>query len=524
MAIAKAAVEKFLTQPLIKLPEFKYGDPVTLARSIYDSTGLPFNPLKSQPRPYQVEGVAFALWLRRALLFYDMRLGKTAMSLYWAEHLRRAKLFRKKGLVIAHSPLGLQVWEREADIHSDLKISVVHLDVDDFVNALVGDSDLIVVPVSGLQELFSQWGVVSRGTKKGQRKLYPNMELVSSIAEEFDLCIIDEIHMYGDHTSLRFQIAAGLTMQCNFRLGLTGTPIGRNPYKLWAQTFLIDRGTTLGNNYYFFEQAFGMGKPNWFSKRMQYKFDDKKLPLLKAKMDTVAMAYQRSEVVDQTVWTSVVELRMHGDQREAYVGVVNRLIKLRGQEDSVEILATFHRLRQVASGYFPFKDKTGTDRIVNFRSSPKLEWLGELVESDPGVQVIIFHDYTYSGQMICDLLTKHKQKFAWLYGGVTNLTKANQIIKNFQSGKIQYLVANAAKGGMSLDLPMTDQIVYFESPVSPITRQQSQARPMARGDRPLIIDDLVCSQVERRILEFYQENKDLSTALHGVRVRRSLID
>lgn len=518
MVIARAAIDAFLDKPVMYLPAFKGADPQSLERSIYDSTGQWLFP-KTEQRDYQLEGVAFALWLRRALLFYDMRMGKTKMALDYAEHLRRSNLFRKKGLVIAHSPLGLQVWQREAEKHTDLKVSIVHLDADDFVAALDDDTDLIVLPVSGLQELFTTWGI---NDKTQKRKLYANHELVADFATEFDLCIIDEIHMHGDKNSLRFQIAAGLTEHCNFRLGLTGTPFGRDPFKLWAQAYLIDRGVTLGRSYYFFEQAFGIGRKNWFSKFMQYKFDRRKLPVLESKMSTVAMMYKRSEVAAQTVWQNQIELYMSGDQRDAYRDVVNKLVRLRGEEDAIEILSTFHRLRQVSSGYLPFTDQGGTQRVVHFKSNPKLEWLSELVELQPDVPIIIFHDYTHSGRMICDMLTKHKQRFGWLYGGVSTLAQANKIVADFQSGATPYLVANAAKGGMSIDLPQCDYLIYYEAPASVITRRQSEARPMARGTRPLLLDDLVASPVEARILDFYADNKSLTDALSGVRVRRSL--
>jgi SNF2 family DNA or RNA helicase len=100
---------------------------------------------------------------------------------------------------------------------------------------------------------------------------------------------------------------------------------------------------------------------------------------------------------------------------------------------------------------------------------------------------------------------------------VTDLAKANAIVKDFQDGKTQYLVANPRKGGMGIDLPQCDYMIFYESPVTPITRQQAEARPMSRGARPLFIDDLVISPVERRILEWIGEGKDLMKSLSSAR-------
>lgn len=504
-------IERFLAQPIPAMPDFKGADAGALFRSIYDSTGCFFQP-HTEPRHYQLEGIAFALYLREALLLYDMRMGKTMMALAWAEHLKAARLWRSgKGLIMAHSPIGLDVWLGEGLKHSGLKLRAVHTDPEDLLDALSDDTDLIVCPPSGLQEMFTTWGI----NRKGKRKLYPVMELLDEVASEISLAVFDEIHMYKDHLSLRFQMTAALTANCRFRLGLTGTPFGRDPMALWAQAFLVDRGNTLGHNYYFFEQAFGKPSKNWFSGRTEYKFEKRKLPMLEYKMSALSMSYRREEVADQTVWANSVNLRMYGDQLAAYNEAIDRVIKLDSGEH-VEILNSFHRLRQISSGYLPFSDDDDEKHIVHFKANPKMDWLADLVSRHPS-QVVIFHEYTHTGKLICEMLTKAKASFGWLYGGVTSHKQSNAIVRDFQSGKIQYLVANSVKGGMSIDLPQADLLVFYEINPSPIIYQQASARPMARGDRPLSIDHLLTSPVERRIMDFIREGKDIMGALSRLR-------
>jgi SNF2 family DNA or RNA helicase len=133
------------------------------------------------------------------------------------------------------------------------------------------------------------------------------------------------------------------------------------------------------------------------------------------------------------------------------------------------------------------------------------------------VQVILFHEFTMTGQMICDVLTKRKISHGWLYGGSKN---SSQIVRDFQDGKIQMLVSNSAKGGLSITLPQADYVLFVESPVDPKMRKQAENRPMARGDRTLMIDDLVASGVDRRIQQFLKEGKNLMAAL--ARERRNM--
>lgn len=513
MPVSKHAIERYLDKKPVPIPPFKGMATDRLLRSIYDSTGQ-FFETKTEILPHQLEGIAFALYQRRSMLFYEPRMRKTSIALNWAEHLKRARLWRNKGLVIAHSPDGLPVWESESAMRCNLKVRIVHLDMGDFIEALEDDTDLIVIPWSGLQEMLS----IEGRNKRGETKLYANTDLIEQIAEEFGLCVIDESHLCMHHNTLRFAIAECITRQAKFRLAMTGTPVGRDPYALWAQAFLVDRGETLGYNYYFFEQAFsGKPKDNWFTGRPVYKFDPDKLPVLENKISSLAMSYQRSEVEDQTVWSGVVSLHMTGDQLEAYKDVINKLVKL--EHDSVEILSTFHRLRQVSSGYLPYIDNGGIERLVHFRRNPKLEWLNNLFSVPSDIQMVIFHDYRHSGELLCKMLTKHKIKHGWLYGGTRN---SREVIEQFQTGETQVLVANAAKGGVGIDLRMADYLVYFESPVSPIVRKQSEDRPMARGEKPVDVDDLVCSGVEVRILEFIRQGRDLAAALSGRKARESL--
>jgi hypothetical protein len=528
MPISKKAIEAFLTKPLPHLPKFKGADEAALMRLIYDSTGQPYAPITT-PRKHQLDGVAFALYQRRAVLQYDPRLGKTKMALDWAMHLRKANLWRagKKGLVIAHSPVGLSVWKHEIAKHSNLSACYVQNDVQEFIDALATDVDLIVLPWSGLQAIFSEKRLAQRGRRAGKPKLYPFYAALHIAAEEFGLVIADEIHMCNNHMSLRFKIAAKIIEGCRFRLGLTGTPIGRNKLAIWPSSYLLDEGAALSASYPFFEAAFSARKKNWFGRHKglfknektgvetwanyDYVFDNDKLPLLQAKLATLAISYKLKEVRAVDVRPDVIELTMSLEQAEAYNEVVQRA-RMIHSGDVHEIQNSFVRLRQISSGFIPFTDSDGKQHMRQFTHPSKVEWLSDLLEKiDPDLALIIFHEFTESGDRICGLLEAAKIKHAWFYGG----TKDKDAIGKFQRGDINVLVANTAKGGMSIDLHRADYMLFYESPVSPITRTQAEARPLAeqRGKRPLIIDDLVCSPIERRVRELVREGKNALKAL-----------
>lgn len=520
MPIDPASIERFLTSELPWVPECKGMPPDKLHRLIRDSTTQDIET-KLPMRPHQLEGVAFALFMRRSLLFYWMRLGKSKIALDWIAQLKRCILTPAKGLIIAHSPLGAEVWREEVPKHSDLSVRVVVSGgsvFDDFIDACESNVDLVVVAHSTLQQLFG----VKRPNRKGVLKLYANKEALQLAAEYFSVCVIDEIHLCANPETLRFDIVKGLVANCRQRLGLTGTPIGRFPYALWAQCYLIDEGKTLSTSYHFFEAAFGKTVKARFGKRQtETVFDKTKMPALQEKLSSIALSYGKGEVKGAEVWHNVIKLKMGAKQREAYNELVKRLAEIEDDDERTKE-AAFVRMRQIASGYVPFNDEEGDRRVVNFADSVKLAWFREFLADPPDAQCVFFHEYTHSGELLVAELAKAKLSHAWLYGGSKD---PNAAVAAFRSGKAQFLIANSVKGGTSIDLPMADYLCFFESPVSPRVREQAEARPMARGDRPLMLDDLVCAPVERRILEFIREGRELSAGLiHGRKARESLFD
>lgn len=509
MAIAPEAITAFLEKPPLDLPLFKGEDPDRLRRLIYDCTGLPVEE-KTPSRPHQLEGLAFSLYKRRAMLFYWMRLGKTKIALDWASHLKRSRLASGTGIVIAHGPLGTGVWENQARTHSDLRVvgiqSGAHA-AEQLTDAIATEADLVVLAWPTLQRLFT----TKRANRRGRVRLYVDPELTHAAASCFSFGIVDETHFCGDALGLRYEIGSSLLANCKQRLGLTGTPVGRNPMPIWSQTSLIDEGATLGRTWFFFQEAFGKKRLNPFSKRggTEVVFDRTKLPILISKLSGLALTYGKGEVASAEVQSNVIELDMLPAQKKAYNALIDKMIKDRMDAQQVE--SCFHLLRQISSGYRPLTDDEGEVRVVRIGSS-KLDWLEEFFAEVPGdVQTIIFHEYVQSGQILCDLLEKLKISHEWIHGSTKN---REEKVRRFQKGTARVLVANSKTGGTSIDLPQADYVCFYESPSSSTIREQAQARPMARElDRMLVVDDLVCSPIEGKMLEYVAQGQNMLRAI-----------
>lgn len=512
MTVSPKALARFREQAPRWHPIVKGRRPESLQEIIRRATQHEYQG-KTQPRPHQLEALAYALAQRRALLFLAMRLGKSKIALDWAAHLKRVGLWRGLGLIVAHAPIALQsVWAVEAAKHSDLKVALVQKGYDEFLQACESDCDLVVTPWSGLQQMFSTKRVVQRGKRKGQNKLYVDHDRVRATGELFTLAIMDEIHLCKNPQSLRFKIAVELVARAQYRLGLTGTPVGRDPFALWAQCYLVDRGDALSRSYHFFELAYGKKEFNFAIKRELVKFDQARLDdMLKRAAGTV-ISYRKEEVHVDKVMRNVTQLHMGPSQSKRYFYELSEYInKWKAGEEPRDNI--FMKLRQIASGFEPYVDSLGGRFMLPLKHNVKLEWLRALLEEqETETCMVIFHEFIATGDMISAMLKEIGIKHARIEGATKD--KSAELSK-FTSGKVKLLVANTATGGVGIDLRNADYLLFYESPVSPTVRSQAEARPLAieRGDRPLVIEDLVCAPVEQRILDFIQEGKNLMRAV-----------
>ena len=509
MTIPRRSIERYLAY-IEPAPRFKGQDARLLRQRIKDYSGRDYQP-KSEPWTHQLEGLAFSLWSETPLLYYYMRLGKTRISLEWADMLRGK--WKPPALIIAHAPIGLDVWQEQIGLYSSFRAAYIRNSIDEFVDALDQDYDAIVTPWSGLQNMFTYLGK----NRRGKGKLFVDWPLVREAASLFELVIMDEIHMAKNHLSLRFQIAAALTAHCRYRMGLTGTPMARSGYALWAEAFLCDRGSTLGPNYYFFEQAVGKQVKSYWKPGKEWKFDRRKLKLVKQKLAPIVLSYELTEVRQVDVRPQVIHLKMKGEQRAAYEEVLGDLLNSDSHEESDHRMrGEFVRLRMVAAGYLCWQDEDGDWHTNDFEHSAKLDWLRSFleIEWDRQSQLVVFHEYTHTGLLITELLESMQISHGWFYGG-TKPRDEHRILSEFRQNKLKVFVANTAKGGAAIDLSNADYLLFFESPLTAIQRNQAEARPLAasRGTRPLLMDDLVCAPVDQRVLDLVREGKDASREL-----------
>jgi len=183
---------------------------------------------KRKPRPYQLRALQKALQLGSLAVWFDPGLGKTKVAIDFTA-IKIAKGEATKAVVVC--PLSaIGVWEDEfpqdcPDEYLPTVIPVVG-DMDDRIKTLVeaqaGDK-------TGPQVLVINYDSLRNDTI---------MSLLKSFAPQ--ILIVDEMHYTKNHTAQRSRRVRELRKLVNYCLGLTGTPIPKNPLDLFGQFLIIN--------------------------------------------------------------------------------------------------------------------------------------------------------------------------------------------------------------------------------------------------------------------------------------------
>lgn len=421
----------------------------------------------------------------------------------------------ERALVLVPNFTNIQSWVDEIQVHQPGLVGIgLEGSAKQRKELLHADGDIWIINYQGLQSL---------ATTVVNRKRVLDEDAIMAVADRFQMIGMDEIHKCKNPESLTFELCSYLCDAAIYRYGLTGTPFGRNPMDLWAQFYLIDRGESLGAHPQVFKETF-------FNKTMNnagfvdWEFDKSQKRLLNRMIQHRSIRYRDSECMDlpKQVFRQVRvpmgkdALRFHREMLEEIQekAMAGDLDDRQSQEN------TFMKMRTLASGFVRIYEldedgkKTKHYEDIIFKDQPKLDALVDLIESLPeDEKLVIFHEFIATGQMIEQALKKAKVKYLALNAQTKD--KKAFLHKFRDDDSYTVAVVNSKSGSTGLNLQRANHMVYYESPVSPIERQQSEKRTHRGGQtRPCFYYDLLTiNSVDERIQEFIKEGKDLMEAV-----------
>jgi len=521
MVMSKTAVSDYFNRDLNSYNWLKRAEESEVAAEVSELVNGSGFKFKTTPYLHQLVSFFIGVCEEQFLYFLDTGTGKTKLVL------DLATFFKAEGkvssvLVFAPTDEAVYGWQEEIATHSDLTgVAAVGSSNEKWL-AMTSGADVVVISYPGFVAAVCNRAEVKKGSRK--KKMVPDKKLLADAAGLFSMVVFDEVHRCKNPQSLTFRVADYLSGRIHYRFGATGTPVGRDPMDFWAQFHLIDRGETLGDTIGMYRTAFFRGRPGYWG-GMEWEFNQRFKHRLHRIIQNKSIRYESSECIDmpeQVVVTVPVMLTDEAKQfyRPATEQMKAAALARASQERVTDLKSSFSLLREICSGFIMWREEEsegqkGARQTVRLSENPKIRALVELVEDLPQEsKVVIFHEFVESGRIIGEALRTAKIDCVEVR---SETKKGNRdSISRFKTDpNCRALVINTQSGSESLNLQMANYMVFYESPVSPITRKQCMARIHRAGQtrRTFFYDLVTKGTVEQRILEFLKEGKDLFEAI-----------
>lgn len=303
--------------------------------------------------------------------------------------------------------------------------------------------------------------------------------------KRFSVLIVDESSKMKSHSAqitkallsmagITYRTKTGATFKTDHivphRYVLSGTPAPNNEIEYWPQIkFITGAGNDVFNDnfyafrgmYFFdkFKNAKGTLAQDWLIRK------ELKQDFMEA-MQSVAHVVKKEDAADlpdKLHETRGIELSK--EEQKAYDTMKNDLVLEFGSDEvlAANAMTEVMKLRQLTSGFIY------SDTGVHTTGKSKLKELKDLLEEIGNKQVIIWANFKHEIKQILELLPNS----AALWSGTHD---REQVINDFKSGKIQYLIANPASAAHGLTFVNCNYAVYYSMNYSYELQKQSEDR------------------------------------------------
>jgi SWI/SNF-related matrix-associated actin-dependent regulator 1 of chromatin subfamily A len=421
--------------------------------------------------PHQVEGVAFLLGRRRAILADDMGLGKTRQAVVSLRHAAPAGPY----LVVCPASVKRN-WAREIAL------------VDGGASILVIDGSAPVAPTAA-------WVIVNYDILGRHRE---GLEQVAWAA-----LVFDEAHYLKNHTSARSRLARDLTARAaanaaqplNVQL-LTGTPLTSRPRDLFVLLQLV--GHPLGRSFLAFAKRYCAAEKGEFGWKTGGASN---IDELTVQLHGVMLRRSKDEVLalppKLRTWLPVAV-----PAGTAATAIKKVLGLLTGTIDDTRGAASARTDPRKRGKLMAFITEA-RQALAVAKASATLEFVRGAIEQ--GEKVLVFSCFDGPIQRLARELGAH----AIVLTGKTPADTRPGLVDRFQhDGTVRVLLANIIAGGIGLNLTAATQVVFNDLDWLPTNHWQAEDRAYRIGQTRTVnvtyfvaqdtIDDFVHAVLETK--------------------------
>ncbi len=501
--INKKVVQEFLAREMDNHDWMKKLGPLELRAELAHE----FKTIPNFSKLWEHQLVCFILCttLKRFMLHIDMGGGKTLITLFSILD-RKLKGLNPKAIIFVPYVTAVDTWIEECKKHTpDLKlVPLVGTTIQNLRLLEENDGDVFVICYASAVAALSEKHPKKKGwtiDPKVTRRVFANMNTF----------VADEIHKCSDIGTLTYRMCRAISLQCEYGIGLSGTPFGKDVGDIWSQFYLIDFGETLGTTKGLFQEAFFTEKKNFFSGFNEYKFDKKKMPLLRKTIKHNSIHYDATEMHDLPEKRYIpVHLKLPTAIQSYVTLAAAQFIDAIKSQSTQKAEASYLQLRQLASGFMTVGGENNSKIKVSFDNNPKLDLLEEKINAMAlGRKMVVFHHFVHTNHIISERLTRLKIRHARIWSGQKDVIGELKKFRNDPACIV--LVLNDQSGSSSLNLQHANYMFFFEEPDSPINRQQGEKRIYRAGQKHPVyfIDPFMEGTVDERIYFSNKQGKKL---------------
>jgi len=438
--------------------------------------------LNAELLPYQLDGVAFAAGVGRAILADDMGLGKTIQGIAVAELLARHAPISKV-LVVCPASLKTQ-WRLEIDRFSRRSCQVV---------------------LGSAKQRPAQYGSDSFFTICNYEQVLRDFLAIERI--QWDLIILDEGQRIKNWEAKTSRVIKAL--KSPFALVLSGTPLENRIDELFSVVEFID-DRRLGPAFRFFNRHRVLDEKG---RLLGYKNLDE----LRTKLKPVLLRRTRKEVIRDLPprTTRILRIAPTAEQLDLQKGhrqIIQSIIqkKYLTEMDLLRLQKALLMCRMCANSTFL------VDKQVPGYSS-KLKELHQLLEqlaAEEDRKIVLFSEWTTMLNLIEPILEKQRLNYVRLDGSVPQ-KKRQVLIHQFQRDPICKLFITTNAGATGLNLQAANTVINVDLPWNPAVLEQRISRVHRMGQkRPIQVFLLVTKDtLEENLLATLSAKHELSLAV-----------
>jgi SNF2 family DNA or RNA helicase len=447
-------------------------------------------------RPYQVRGYSWLAFLRQwglgACLADDMGLGKTIQTLAQIERDRQEGLDRPVLLVCPTSVVNN--WVKEAERFTPNLSVMVHHGIERRKGkAFVKEAEKQAVVVSSYALLHRDIKFLARVSWAG--------------------VVLDEAQNIKNPETK--QARAARSIEADYRVALTGTPVENNVGDLWSIMEFLNPGF-LGTQAEFKRRFFipiQTAQGPEAAQRLKRLTGPFILRRLKTDKSIISDLPEKQEM---NVFCSLTK-----EQASLYAAVLKEveddLSKSEGIQRKGLILATLSKLKQVCNHPAQFLGDNSSTEGRSGKLARLLEMLEEILAV--GDRALVFTQFAEMG----GILQRHLQEtfgreVLFLHGGVTK-KRRDQLVERFQekgSGPPVFILSLKA-GGTGLNLTGANHVFHFDRWWNPAVENQATDRAFRIGQtRNVQVHKFICAgTLEDRINDTIEHKKEIAENVVG---------